>query len=586
MERYCLPVTVVLLVSAVHGRPQTQEKPNVLLILTDDQGWGDVGAHGNPCIHTPNMDNLYHESAVMNRFYVCPLSAPTRASLLTGRYHLRTGVSSVQSGLENMNPDETTLAELFKAEGYVTGCFGKWHNGAYYPYTPLGQGFDSFLGFCCGHWPTYFDPPLQHNEEMIRGKGYITDIITDAALAFMDDNAGRPFFCYVPYNAPHSPFIVPDKYFDRYQNIEAANDNERKILAAIYGMVECVDDNIGRLLAALDRLGIRRNTIVIFMSDNGPVHVERYNGTMRGTKGTVHEGGVRVPCFINWQGTIRHAIIEGVAAHIDILPTLMDLCGIAEYKTAFPVDGISLKENILHGRDITSERTIFTHRLDRTLSPWMGAARTGNRRLTIYPDNKPYLYDLSDDPSETTDIFDASNPLHQTLYDTYQAWFANASQGVTLNTNIPVGYPQAPQVRIPTPEGRLSGRLKCYGYPNQNWVCHFQDKADSLSYTIEVVHPGEYEIVLEYNHTGSHAPSTAYAFCNGKTLKKAIPAFVSEVIPAHKRVDMGEAPEKTWGRLSIGEVKLTQGLHRLTIWAEGIPDEQTMEAKTVIINIK
>jgi len=561
------------------------QKPNVVLILTDDQGWGDVGANGNPSISTPTLDRLYSESAVMNQFYVCPLSAPTRASILTGRYHLRTGVSSVSGGLENMDPDETTLAELFKGAGYVTGCFGKWHNGAYYPYTPLGQGFDSFLGFCCGHWPTYFDPPLQRNEEMFRAKGYITDIFTDAAIEFIKNNRNNPFFCYVPYNAPHSPFQVPDRYYNKYRNIEAANEKDQKILASVYAMVECVDDNIARLLSHLDTLGIRENTIVIFLTDNGPTHVVRYNGVMRGTKGTVHEGGVRVPCFVNWQGKIPHAIIDGIVAHIDLLPTLMDLCGITEYKTTFPIDGISLKDNILKGKDVAFDRTIFTHRLNRELTPWMGAARTGDLRLSLYPDNKPYLYDLSNDPAEENDIFDHSISVHNELYESYQRWFEIASKGVMLNTNIPVGYPQAPQVRIPTPEGQMNGQLKCYGPPNQNWVCHFQTIADSLAYTIDVVNTGVYEIVLEYNHTGYNPNSKVYALCGDKMLMKAVPEFKSSIIPANNRIDMSEVPEKTWGRLSLGNVNLTKGLHSLTIWSEGIPNNQTMEIKTVCLGL-
>ena len=573
-----LPLVFLPVVS--HGA----QKPNVLLIISDDQGWGDVGANGNPLINTPTMDRLHRESVVMNQFYVSPLSAPTRASLLTGRYHLRTGVTSVSSGLENMNPAETTLAELFKEAGYVTGCFGKWHNGTYYPYTPLGQGFDTFLGFCCGHWPTYFDPPLQKDEEMFRGKGYITDILTDAALDFMDKNRDKPFFCYVPYNAPHSPFQVPDKYYDKYKNIKANNERDQKILASIYGMVECVDDNIARLLAKLDALGIRKNTIVIFLTDNGPTHVVRYNGVMRGTKGTVHEGGVHVPCFINWQGTLKHSVINGIAAHVDMLPTLMDLCGIKDYKTAFPIDGISLKNNIVKGKNIPAGRAIFTHRLDKTLTPWMGALRTGDLRLTIYPDNKPYLFDLSKDPSEQNDIFDISNPAHKRLFDTYQQWFESASKGVALNTNIPVGYPQAPQVRIPTPEGQMYGKLKCYGPPNQNWVCHFQSKADSLTFTLEVVNTGDYEIALDFNHVGKNPQSTAYILCGNKLLKKAVPEFISSIIPTHNRVDMSEQPEKTWGRLSLGNVKLAKGFHQLTVWAEGVPNDKTMEIKTVVIN--
>jgi len=327
-----------------------QTRPNVVLIMTDDQGWGDIAIHGNNLIHTPTLDKLYEQSIVLNHFYASPLCAPTRASLLTGRDHLRTGVSFVQNGLENMRPEETTIAELFKQAGYATGCFGKWHNGAYYPYTPNGQGFDEFLGFCCGHWANYFDPLLQHNETMITGKGYITDILTDAALGFIDKNKDRSFFCYIPFNAPHGPFQVPDKYFDKYNiSLPIKDDVERAFVASIYGMVENVDDNVARVLKRLDDLKLRDNTIVLFMSDNGPSfkkvypeleEITRYNGGMRGQKGTVHEGGVRVPCFVSWQGKIKHRIIDTPTAIIDILPTLMNLCGIENFKTHSKIDGI------------------------------------------------------------------------------------------------------------------------------------------------------------------------------------------------------------------------------------------------------
>jgi len=462
--KYLLPALALL--PGATTAAAAERHPNVLLILTDDQGWGDVRANGNPLIHTPTMDRLHDESVVLENFYVSPLSAPTRASLLTGRYHLATGVCSVQSGLENMNPEETTLAELFREAGYATGCFGKWHNGTYYPYTPNGQGFDEFLGFCCGHWANYFDPLLQHNETMFRGKGYITDIFTDAALEFIDEHKDGPFFCYVPYNAPHSPFQVPDAYYNKYREIEAANDKDRRTLASIYAMVECVDANIARLLDRLDSLGIREQTIVLFMTDNGPVHVVRYNGGMRGMKGSVHEGGVHTPCYINWQGTLRHRSIEPPTAHIDILPTLMDLCGIRNWKTAFPVDGQSLAACVRGEGEAPRGRMIFTHRMLQEMHPWMGGVRTDRYRMTIYPGDEVMLYDLAEDPAEERDIYDAENPEHRRIRDAYHAWYGRVVRGVNPDPTVPVGYAEAPQVRIPTPEGRMYGALKCYGYPN------------------------------------------------------------------------------------------------------------------------
>lgn len=584
LQVHSLQIALSLLPVAVAA--QSVEKPNVLFILTDDQGWGDVCINGNPQINTPAMDRLHNESVVMNRFFVSPLSAPTRASILTGRYHLRTGVSSVQSGLENMRPEETTLAELFKDAGYKTGCFGKWHNGTYYPYTPNGQGFDEFLGFCCGHWANYFDPMLQHNETVFRGKGYITEIFTDAALDFIEQNKNDQFFCYVPYNAPHSPFMLPDRYFDKYKNVSAANQRDKDIIASIYGMVECVDDNIARLLSKLDELGIRDNTIVVFMTDNGPVHAERYNGGMRGIKGTVHEGGVRVPCFISWQGHLQHAIIDRPAAHVDLLPTLMELCGITDYKTAFPIDGVSLAKGISNDGSIPDDRKIFTHRRLNAMDPAMGAVRGKDYRMAIYPDNRVMMFDMKSDPSERNDIYDSLDNQHRDIYKSYMAWYKEASKGVALEINVPVGYDKAPQVRIPTPEGLMYGNLKCYGYPNQNWVNHFTTRADSLACTLDVVNAGNYEIVLEYNHLTDNKLATAYVQCSGKTLKSHVEQFVSVQTSPKPRVDVGEAPEKSWGHMSLGTLKLKKGFNKLTIFADGISDKNDMQIKTIIINKK
>ena len=208
---------LIVLILLVHILSFAQIKPNVVLILTDDQGWGDLSLHGNTILETPQLDKLAKSGKQLTKFYVSPLCAPSRASILTGRYHLNTGVLSVSKGLEVMDSDETTIAELFKANGYNTGIFGKWHNGQHYPNRPNDQGFDEFLGFCAGHWSNYFDTELDHNGKMEKTKGYITDVLTNAALAFMSDNKDKPFLCYIPYNAPHSPHQVPDKYFNKYK---------------------------------------------------------------------------------------------------------------------------------------------------------------------------------------------------------------------------------------------------------------------------------------------------------------------------------------------------------------------------------
>ena len=196
---------------------KADQKPNVLIILADDMGWGDVSVNYNDKVETPALTRLVNQSMSFDRFYVCPLSAPTRSEMLTGRYFLRTGVSSVTQGFENMRPDEVTIAEILKTNGYSTGCFGKWHNGGYFQQHPNRQGFDEFVGFCVGHLGYYFDAYYLRNDDEVKSNGYSSDYFTDKALDFIDNNKNKPFFCYVPYNVPHSPFQVPEKYFLKYK---------------------------------------------------------------------------------------------------------------------------------------------------------------------------------------------------------------------------------------------------------------------------------------------------------------------------------------------------------------------------------
>src|ERR1051326_2904466 len=217
-----LPVFACLLVPSASSAAPATARPNVVILLADDQGWGDLRISGNTNLHTPNIDALAKAGASLDRFYVCPLCSPTRAEFLTGRYHPRVGVHVVSVGQERLNLDERPIAEAFKAAGYATGCFGKWHNGSQWPYHPNARGFDEYYGFTSGHWGEYFDPPLEHNGEFVRGKGFIADDLTDHALAFIQQNQARPFLCYLPFNTPHSPFCVPDEYWNRFKDAPIA----------------------------------------------------------------------------------------------------------------------------------------------------------------------------------------------------------------------------------------------------------------------------------------------------------------------------------------------------------------------------
>ena len=564
MKNIFLPLLVGASVSACHTG---QKQPNVIVILTDDQGWGDVGIHGNPLINTPTLDKLYRQSAALNHFYACPLSATTRASLLTGRYHLRTWVSHVDRGLENMNPEETTIAEVFRESGYQTGCFGKWHNGAYYPYTPNGQGFDEFLGFSDGLILNYFNPLLQHNEEQVREKGFITDIFTDKAIQFIEKNRNRPFFCYVPYNAPHAPYQVPGEYFERYAGLTANNQRDRDVLASIYAMVENVDFNISRIMDKLEQLNLIDNTIVVFMSDNGPTTVQRYNGNMRGVKSTVYEGGIRVPCYIHWKGKINHRVIDEPTSIIDIMPTLLSLCGITNYQTAFPIDGIDLKDLITGKTEQLPDRMIFTHVYAGNLAPYTGSARTRDYRLSVFRD-RAELYNIKDDPGEKNNLYEQDAQRAKTLHDAYMKWFDDAAKNVKLNALVPVGYDKARTVRIQAPEGKIHGQLKYHSrIPNNSWIYDFLTPDDYLTFELDAVQSGDYEVSVEYAQPDGILPIIV-AECGTYTVRAGLPKHLADSISSPDRVLRWQAHERAWGKQTIGVIPMQKGQHQLKLYAE------------------
>ena len=579
---FCI-VSVLFLSNCKQIEKPSDQPPNVLLILTDDQGFGDLSIHMNDSIDTPNLDQFATEGMRLNHFYVTPLCAPTRASLLTGRYHLRTGAHWVTRGTENMRSEEVTIAEVFKANHYATGCFGKWHNGAHYPYNPIGQGFDKFVGFCGGHWSNYFDPPLQSQDTFISTKGFITDILTDSAISFMEANKDKPFFCYVPYNAPHGPFQVPDKYFDKYKNQGLTDRN-----AAIYGMVENVDDNVGRLLESLDGLKISENTIVIFLTDNGP-NGNRFNGGMRGWKAHVHEGGNRVPAFIRWSGTIGAGLVsDEPAALIDILPTLMDLCGINP-----PImpksDGISLAPLLLEETETIPERPIFTHvSRNAELKPYPGALRTRQYRM-VANSAQAELYDMTIDPAETKNLAEAQPELLKALHSEYLAWFKEVTNNGTTNPAIPVGYAEAPSVQLPAHEAVISGGMRYKRNPNgwaHDWITDWKNTSDKMEWDIEVVRPGNYEIIIQYTAAEANLGSEIQASIGNQAIKTTINKAFTPVISENldRVVGRSEALDQTWAFLSIGQINLEPGNTKVSLNAPKIVGDQVGECKGLVIN--
>jgi len=414
---------------------QSQKQPNVILIITDDQGCGDLGFHGNPHVKTPNIDKLASQSIRFTNFYVSPVSAPTRSSLMTGRYSLRTGVRDTNNGGAMMASSEITIAEMLKSKGYRTGHFGKWHLGDNYPMRPVDQGFDEsvmHLGGGMGQpgdfttWfrgdSSYFNPELWHNGLQENYSGYCSDIFTEQAIKFIENNKSYPFFCYLAFNAPHTPLQVPVNYYEMYRDIDpssgfnndlkpfpAMTEKDKEDARRVYAMVTNIDDNIGRLLRRIEELQIADNTVVIFMTDNGPQQ-RRYVAGMRGLKGSVYRGGVRVPFFMRYPAISKSNIdINAVSAHIDVMPTIAALCN-ASLPSGRIIDGKNLLPLITDGEEQIGVRSLFFYWTRHSPELYNNIAlQKGNYRLIGNTDqNAPAswfeLFDTENDPFERKDI--------------------------------------------------------------------------------------------------------------------------------------------------------------------------------------
>ena len=567
------------------GAPQVR-KPNVVIILSDDQGWGDFSENGNPDIYTPVLSRLSLEGARFDRFFVSPLCAPTRASLLTGRYHLRTGVASVTGGLETMRSEELTMAEAFKAAGYRTGIFGKWHNGAHYPEHPLAQGFDEFFGFCGGHWTNYFNTTLEHNGKTETTNGYITDVLADAAINFLQKNSKEPFFCYIPFNAPHSPYQVPDKYFNKYKAKGLTDE-----VSAVYGMVENMDENIGRILAKLEELRIKEHTIVMFFTDNGP-NGKRFNGDMKGRKSSVDEGGSRVPLYIRWPGKIKgNTVVKQLAAHIDLFPTLVELTGIDMPSSSKVPDGISLTP-LLNGSTSTwPDRALFTHvykkNASATLTPYPGALRT-NRYRFIRGENSDQLYDMISNPGQVQDIAGRNPEIVDSFHKHFDLWFEEVTR-IPIKAEITqIGSPGGESVELFAPDAKPGGKLAYYGGHGyvHDWFVGWKQPGDVAIWNINVIKKGKYAVTVTYNAPEEMAGTHVNVVAAGHTLTAIIKrSFNGAFVKSPNRVPDAGVPEREWGKLVMGSVILEPGYHTLKIMRPGEDVKKTaIEIQSVILN--
>jgi arylsulfatase A-like enzyme len=538
--------------------PAESNKPNIVIFLADDMGWGDINANGNNQISTPVLNRLMSESLSLDRFYVCPVSAPTRAQMLTGRYSLRTGVSSVTRGFENMRSDEVTLAEVLKDNGYATGCFGKWHNGRYWPQHPNRQGFDEYVGFPVGHLGYYFDAFYLHNDEEKQSEGYTSDYFTLKALDFIERNKDSSFLCYVPYNVPHSPFQVPSEYFEKY--IATGLDST---LASVYGMVENMDENIGKVLERLDKLELTENTIVIFFSDNGP-NTERYNGGMKGRKGSVDEGGVRVPFYIKWPGKIKTGIVQQLAQDIDIMPTLLGLCEIDNLPVR-PLDGMDLS-SIIKAKGKEFDRLIFSRQGNQVLENCNSSVRNDRYKLVLTRKDT-MLYDLKDDPAQKNNIFNKESEIGKPLLAELVRHNTELISAYEPVTTIEAGFAEEKSFTLPVQDAALSGKIKYSSiHPNQSHTENWIQNGDSIRWTLNINTPGIYKVEMQYGCPAGETGSSFLLNTNSGTLDFSIEQpFNSMILPEMDYVKRTESVERTWGWMNAGNISLTEGTELITL---------------------
>jgi len=435
----------------------SKAQPNVIIIMTDDQGIGDFGFTGNPYIKTPNLDELATQSLSLSNFYVSPVCAPTRASLMTGRYSERTGIYDTYNGGATMSDTEITIAEILRDKGYETGIFGKWHLGDNYPYRPSDQGFEVSVVHRAGGMgqpgdvfnyfagdSSYFNPILFKNDKPVQTQGYCSDIFTDEAISFIRKNqkeTGKPFFAYLSFNAPHTPLQLPEEYYKLYKDLEFQADafatfdpvldkmtaKDIEDAKKVYGMVTNIDDNIGKLILSLKENGMYDNTILVFLTDNGPQQ-NRYKLGLRARKSSVYGGGVRVPCLIHYPERFKEKEeIDLALAHIDLLPTILSLCGISalEHK----IDGTSFLSPEKADLDRIKNRTLFFEWGRGFLLKYRNfAALKGNYKLVGNTNSeseieKFELFNIDADPQEKNNLISTNIELAKELKEDMDNWY-------------------------------------------------------------------------------------------------------------------------------------------------------------------
>lgn len=559
-----------------------KNRPNVIVILTDDQGWGDLSFHGNSNLETPNLDRLAKEGVSFDRFYVCPVCSPTRAEFLTGRYHGRCGVYSTSAGGERLNLGERTIAEHFQNSGYRTACYGKWHNGTQFPYHPLARGFDDYYGFCSGHWGHYYSPLIDDNGYVSRGNGFLPDDLTDHAIGKISEQNDAPFFIYLPFNTPHSPMQVPDRWWKKFEdkqltrrNRDASKENLQHTRAAL-AMCENVDWNVGRILKALEETNQRQNTLIAYFCDNGPNGV-RWNGGMKGRKGNTDEGGVRSPLFLNWpKGLSPGKVVERNAAAIDLFPTLAGLADVP-VKDKTPFDGIDLSTAIKgDSASAPDDRVIVSHWKQKI------SVKSGRYRL----DQQGRLYDLKVDPGQASPVKD-QNEIAGRLAKEMKSFQEDVLPDYGKDDRpFVIGHPGHPVTQVPIRDATFTGNItRSNRFPNSSYAKNWTSTDDEIRWDVQVDTAGLFQVQIYYTvrpeDVGSDVTLTFGKEIVTAKVKQAVPP--KEVGREEDRVKRTESYEQDWGKMMMGTIRLNAESGPLVLKATSIAGKEAMDVRLMTL---
>jgi arylsulfatase A-like enzyme len=592
MARIFIPCLILLFADSAFAQPerqplkQTARSPNVIVILTDDQGWGDLSVHGNTNISTPNIDRLASQGMALDRFYVCPICSPTRAEFMTGRYNPRTGVKSASRGEERMDLDETTVFEDFKTAGYKTAAFGKWHNGMQPPYHPNARGIDEYYGFCSGHWGHYYSPMLEHNGKIVTGEGFVIDDFTTRAMNYIEEHQEEPFFVYLPYCTPHSPMQVPDRWWKKFENhdlpLRARKDQQENLshARAALAMCENIDWNVGRLIKKLDDLEIAENTIVIYFSDNGP-NGFRWNADMKGKKGSVDEGGVRSPFFIRWPEKIEAGgKTDTISGSIDLKPTLLDLAGISDTGT-LPMDGVSLKPLLFENAENWPDRLYVNHFKGKT------SVRSQRFRLGY----KGGLYDMQNDPGQRVDVRDKFPKVYKELAAAGEKFDRDVVGELPEGNDerpFTIGHSDFAFTQLPARDAIATGDIQRSGRaPNCSYYTNWVKKEDTISWNADVQIEGDYQAQVYYTCSEDDLGTVLELSCGESATTKEVsvandPPLVGAKSDRSPR--RSESLVKDFIPMDLGVIHLKKGKRPLVLSAQRIPGKQSIEMRLIMLN--